>query len=171
MPTGWGGGGGGTAGWPVTYFGFGHVDTDGTNNAVANQVIYAGLALGYQLKANKLVLKIAAADASHNSDFGIYNQAANSLLANIGAQTIGSTGFQSFALVQGTVTFNPGLYIFAWTSTAATIGLGSAGTLPVWAANVSGVGTSSGGALPASFTAPTVGFTTNYGWPFALLFS
>lgn len=163
-----GGGGGGVQGWPLTFYGFGHQSDDGSSNAIANQLIYYGFVLPAQLTFTHLVAWISTADAINNSDIGIYDAAGATLLANIGAQTLASTGVHAFPIVQTSVTLAPGKYVFAVTSAGSTLEIVADSSIPSWAANVSGTGTSSGGALPASFTVTPNYINTNYGWFFAL---
>ncbi len=163
-----GGGGGSVTGWPLIFYGFGHQTNSGNNAAVANKVIAYGFFLPAQLRFTNLVAAINTADNVNNSDIGIYSADGSTLLANIGAQHIGSTGLQDFAITQGTVTLNPGRYAYAMTSAGSTLALVADSSIPSWFANIAGLGTSSGGALPANI--PIVaGYTNaNFAWTFAL---
>jgi|SRR6267154_1882557 len=153
MPTG-GGGGGGVSGFPVNLFQIGAMAV-APITAVANKVIYTGFQLSVPLTFANLVANVQTADGVNNSDIGIYAANGATLLANIGAQHLGSTGWQGFAIAQTSVTLNPGRYVFAMTSVGSTLSLNRDNAWPAWAVSSAGVGASVGGALPANIPAPT----------------
>jgi len=145
-------------GWPTNILVIGG-QADSSNGAVANKVNYSGFYLTTSLTFTTLGFNIGTLDGVNNSDVGIYNAAGSSLLANIGAQHLGSTGMQSFTVTQGTVTLQPARYLFAYTSAASTLAMQKDNRIITWAFTAGGVGVSVGGALPATIPAPTVSFT------------
>lgn len=162
-----GAGGGSVAGFPTKLFQIGN-NADSGNSAVANKVNYAGFYLPAPLTFANLAVNIATNDAVNNSDLGIYAADGSALLANIGAQHTAATGIQTFAIVQTSVTLNPGRYLLAFTSAGSTFGLNKDNHWPSWCFISSGVGTSVGGALPASIPAPTLAINTAAPWILAL---
>lgn len=156
MPTG-GGGGGAPKGWPVTFFTL-FPNTNTSASPIANQVSVYGFTLGYLLTFSNIAFVVAVADATHNTDIGIYNQAGN-LVANIGATLISGTGTQHFATLQGAQTINPGLYTFGFTSAGTALTFNTTANQICWLWN-NNVATSSGGVLPASVGALSVSLNT-----------
>lgn len=152
MPTG-GGGGGGVSGWPLTFFTYSLVTSPATLPG-ANNVWVTGFPLGYKLTFSHIDTFVNTSDLIGLYDMGIYNPA-GTLLANIGAQHLSATGSVSFATVQGSLTLNPGLYLFGWTGNATTGQIFNAATTGCWVTN-SNIATSSGGAMPASIGAVSV---------------
>jgi len=150
-------------GWPTNIFIIGG-QADSSNATVANKVNYSGFYLTTSLTFTTLGVDISTPDGVNNSDIGIYNAAGSSLLANIGAQHLGSGGLQSFTITQGTVTLQPARYLLAFTSAAGTLTLNKDNRVITWAFTSGGVGVSAGGALPASIPAPTVSFTISGGF-------
>jgi hypothetical protein len=141
------------AGWPVAYFA-GGAGVGQSNPAVTNRVAYGGFALGYALTFATISFYLNTADGAHNCDVGIYD-AAGQLVANIGAQALGSSGLNNLATIQGSQTISPGRYVFAYTSASNVLVLGADFTPVPWCSN-NGTDVSAGGALPASIVAPTV---------------
>ena len=165
MPT--GGGGGGVGGFPLNLYQWG-LNPDSAVGAIANKVIYTGFLITAPVKFANLTVTIGTGDGVNNSDIGIYSADGSTLLANIGAQHIAGTGPQTFAIVQTSVTLNPGRYILALTSAAGTITIQRDGHWGSWCISSTGVGTSSGGALPASIPAPTVAINSSGAFVVAL---
>jgi len=170
MPTGGGGGGGlssvttnstltgtGTSGSPLGVTGepisfFTQQWNQGPDGQTgANQVYINGFYTASALTFAHIGVNVYTSDNAHNYDLGIYTKA-GTLLANIGAQTLPSTGIQAFATLQGSQTITPGLYVFALTGTAFTAQLGICTQAATWVRNVNYT-SSSGGALPASISA------------------
>jgi hypothetical protein len=135
----------------------------------ANAIVLWAFNIPYQVSLKHLGILIGHADASNTYDFGIYN-AAGTLLANTGAKTYSAASGATVifnTVTQGTPTVGPGLFFFAWTSSAA----GSLGIYvnyepysSFWQLNylVGGLGywfptvtASSSSTLPASITPPT----------------
>lgn len=159
-----GGGGSGVAGWPLNFYSQG--DFVGSGTAIgANEVLVAGFILEYSLKFTDLEVEIGVADAGSDSDLGIYNAAGN-LVAHAGAQVIAAIGLQSFAMVEGSQTIEPGLYLLAATSVGGVLALYYSDLALVWYYNAA-VAVSVGGALPAAIGAIAVS-PSSYGIPFAL---
>jgi len=173
MPTGGGTGGGlatvstnttlagnGTSGsplgvknWPLTFFTPCAVNgTSGINGA--NKVDIYGFALDHALTFANISIYIDTSDSSNNYDFGIYSDA-GSLVANVGAQTLPSTGQHGFATVQGSQTILPGNYLFAVTGVMQVAVLYFSNSFLAWKVGLT-YANSTGGALPSSITAPTV---------------
>lgn len=148
MPT---GSGGSTVGWPLAAFATG--DTFNAFNAGVNTVAHHGFALPYALTFSTITVNISANDAAHNYDIGLY---ANTgvLVADIGAQTLPSTGVQTFTTVQGIKTIPPGLYTLAFTGNNGTASLSYDAAWASWIGS-GGVGVSAGGQLPNSIGALT----------------
>lgn len=124
----------------------------GQNFAVPqNQTLVFGFLIPYRLQVGTMYTNFATPDGSNNSDVGIYS-AAGSLLANYGAQHLGSFA-EVLPFVQGTVVFPAGEYYIAYT-TAGTSLITSAGfsTASFVVSNTAGV--TSGGALAGSITPP-----------------
>lgn len=145
-----GGGAGGSTPLSAIFVG----GNNGAGVAVtANKLVIAGFILSVAVKIGNLDLDIALPDGGNNCDVGIYNST-GALVGNIGAQTIGAGQYQTFALVQGSISLSAGNYIFAYTSAASNFQLFSGH--PVfwhWCVNLA-FGASAGGALPASITPP-----------------
>jgi|SRR5580692_1862950 hypothetical protein len=126
------------------------------NLNAANDIAIYPFHIPYLQQVSAIALRIWDADATHNSDIGIYDADGN-LIANIGAQTIPTGSSLSFDIVQGTVVLGPGLYFLAFTSEATDLGLVVANNV-----GVDGTGeyvriletntTSSGGTLPSTIT-------------------
>ncbi len=116
-----------------------------------------GFLLPWPLTFAHMAVDISVADGSGTYDIGIYNSA-GALIANIGAQHLGSSGIRNLATVQGAQTIAAGLYMFAWTGTAVVAKLAVGGSLIVPSYGA-GVQATSGGALnstvPAQVVSPT----------------
>lgn len=102
---------------------------------------------------SKITINIGSTDAVNNYDFGFYTPA-GVLVAHIGAQTLPTTGYQTFSIVGGAQTVQPGQYVFVFTGAATTATLGFFNQTYAQLSNRQ-FGSSSGGALPATFTPPT----------------
>lgn len=161
MPTGGGGGSSTPKGWPLTQY------NQGGNNAPltvggANQVYVVQFQLPYQLTFSHITTYVTVADAVHNTDMGIYSNVGN-LLANIGGQAISGTAFQGAATLQGMLTLNPGLYLYALVSAGTTFQIGFTNQGYTQYRNSNG-GTGVAGTLPATVTAPTITADANIPW-------
>ena len=149
MPLGGGGGGGG--GTAQTNFVNFHASST-TALGSANQTWYESFQLPFKLTFGHISVNIGVADAGNFHDVGIYDMT-GALKADIGPTHWPSTGVQRFANVQGNVTLNAGVYLFAWTSQGTTATLSFTNQQDSW----SGVRTlagASGGQLQSSITAP-----------------
>jgi len=120
----------------------------------ANKLWLVGFFLAVPLTFSKIAVNINTADGTNNSDVGLYN-VAGTLLANAGAQHMGSTGFQTFSAVQGAQTIPAGVIFLAATSAGSTLQLKQADDEPCLYVNTA-FGSSAGGALPASITPPSL---------------
>jgi len=156
MPLGGSGGGGGSpAGWPLTFFSYTNNTGTGVTPNAANATTAIGFSLPFSLTFAHITCFILVADGANLYDFGIYNSA-GTLVADIGAQHLPSTGLLTFATVQGSKTINAGLYLFGWTGNATTASL--SGDASNGAFNwffSTNVAASVGGGLPASIGAIT----------------
>jgi hypothetical protein len=160
------------SGWPLAWWNTPPCGSNaaGTFTATANKLTLYGLFIPAQVQFGHIVLDISVADAVNSYDFGLYNNA-GTLVAHIGAQTIPATGIQSFAVVGGPITINPGRYYVAGTGNANTASLQVGNMLHVtWnfllATNF---GASAGGALPASIAPPADSIQTQYAANFVLM--
>lgn len=141
------------AGWPVTAYVNFSLNNVGFGFTV-NKLMYVIFPLGYSLLVSRASFNVHTADAVNNTDFGIYNSA-GTLVANIGAQILGSTGDKIISFVQGSVAMPPGLYAGVFTSNGSTFQtLGSTTNYSLGFS--SAYSASSGGACPATITFPTV---------------
>lgn len=140
-------------GWPVA--GYLYPANDSGNLAfAANQTRVMAFQLGYALTFSNIGVKVAVLDAGHNYDFGIYD-AAGTLVAHIGAQTLPATGNLGFAVVGAPITITPGLYMFAMTGAATTAALGYDSGISITLFSNQSYSATSGGALNGSVTALT----------------
>ena len=149
-------GGGGSAAVPTPGF-FEISQNNGAGPApTANKLVIAGFYLPYPMAISTIGFFVDTTDGSNNSDVGLYNSA-GTLVANIGAQHLGSSGPIAGTIVQGTINEPAGFHYFAYTSVGTTLQLAqdSTGVYFTPYANVA-FGTSSGGALPASIAAPAI---------------
>jgi hypothetical protein len=143
----------GVKGWPIQGF----VSYTGSANVfslTANQLGLWIYSIPYEWTASNIAIDITTADGANNSDVGLYNSA-GTLIANAGAQHMGSTGNIAFPFVQGTLTEPAGLYGFAVTSAASNLkfaGLFAAFVLY----GLGNLATSTGGALNSSITFPAL---------------
>jgi hypothetical protein len=120
----------------------------------ANTLWVSGFFLPYPLIFSHIGFGIQVQDAANNSDIGIYTQA-GVLVANIGAQILGTLFWNNIPIVQSPQTIPPGYYLFAVTSNASTLSLQVGFMSGPWVINYS-TGVSVGGALPASTGAQSV---------------
>jgi len=125
----------------------------------ANEVYLNGIYLPC-IETGHLAVNVTTADASNNYDLGIYN-AAGTLVLNIGAQSLPSTGYQTFAWVQGSTLLVQGLYWIAMTGNATTAKLGYINNGAYVYATTDHGGATSGGALASSVTPPSLSITGN----------
>jgi len=149
--------GAGTAASPLsvvsTPSSFFSVSAGGYNLAVPqNQTILMGFYLPYPLSFSKIYFNISVVDAGNNSDVGLYN-AAGTLVADIGAQALGTLYGQTIATVQGLQTIQPGLYLFAATTAGNVLTLVGGVDVCSWMTSSVG-GVTAGGSLAASITPP-----------------
>lgn len=140
----------GVNGWPLIAFNNSQY-SNSFHVGGTNQVSIWGFVLAYPLTFANITIDIATADAVNSYDIGLYTKA-GALVANIGAQTIPSTGIHAFATVQGSQTIAPGLYLFGATGNANTAQIEGSTAAPNWVVNTN-VTSSSGGALPSSIGA------------------
>lgn len=157
-----GGGGGAPTGWPVGNFIGPSVYGAAGINPTANKLEVMGLGIGYQVQFSNIFINVDTADGAHLYDVGLYNSL-GTLVADIGAQALPSTGIHSFAVVGAPVTINPGLYFFAFTGNsalAAIKGQSNSNPAPLVYSYSPAYGASVGGALPASITPPSEGGTS-----------
>jgi len=146
------------AGWPLPFFM--NVNNNGNGNVPgANNMILWGVVIPFAVTFAHIIFILATADGSNNSDVGLYNASGN-LIANIGAQHLGSTGVQSVATVQGAQTILPGLYFYGITSAAGTLNAWS-GSLGAGCYYNNAFATTSGGAMNATITPPTLAMNAN----------
>ena len=150
--------GAGTAGSPLkvkpsTWFpGDVYQNPSGTVTPNINNTWVWGIFLP-TLSAGNISINVITADAVNNTDIGFYN-ASGILVADIGAQVIGSTGYQNKALAQGTVLFTTGLYFLSFTSAGSTLALASYPNLATTWTRTNTAGVTAGGALAASISVP-----------------
>lgn len=147
------------SGWPLNAFVRTGVLTPLFGPTSSNTLCISAFQLPYALTFAHIGVYVGQADASHDSDLGLFNSA-GTLVANIGATLISTTGEQSFATVQGSQTIPPGTYWFALTSTSTTIEIygDNNGFCMYFSQNF---GSSSGGALPASISPPAYSIGRN----------
>lgn len=148
--SGGGAGGGGSA--PLVYYS--DADNFSVFGATGTHVYVAGIVLEYSLTFSNITLKVMDADAVNDSDCGMYNMA-GALIANIGAQALGSVAVVTIPTLQGIQTIPPGLYLFAFTSAGSVLGLAGDFDAPTWFIDPD-VAASIGGALPAAIGLRTV---------------
>jgi hypothetical protein len=89
------------------------------NVGSANNIAGGETQVWYPTVISNVAVGVLTADAVNLYDIGLYN-AALSLIAHIGAQTLPATGFQHFALVGAPITLFPGLYYYAFTGNSTT---------------------------------------------------
>lgn len=127
------------------------------NAITANKIQMRGFVIppGGAVSFTKIYYFLNATDAVNSYDFGIYN-AAGTLVAHIGAQTLPSNGVQSATISGGgPVLLTAGKYYYAFTGTAITAvqRFVNAGMSISFYGN-DAFGTSTGGALPSTITPP-----------------
>lgn len=120
----------------------------------ANVLWITGFNLPWYLTFAHLLFVVTTADSGTNTDLGVYSLA-GTLLANLGAVALGSTGLNTKATLQGSQTIAPGNYVFAVTSSTGTAKFGYDNQNYGPIVNLS-YGSSSGGVLPNSISAPSV---------------
>jgi hypothetical protein len=141
-------------GWPIAAYSTGLAPTLGTVVGANSSVLWAWF-LPASVTFSHIAINIAFADAANNSDVGIYN-AAGTLLADVGAQHMGSTGNQVFNVSGGAKTVGPGLIFFLCATASGTFSINSSTGL--MALNfTTAFAASVGGACPASITPPSIG--------------
>jgi len=141
---------------PSNFYSIGSFGGGPTQAVTANTLVICGVVIPLAVVFSNFTFWLAAGDASHDSDIGIYTPA-GALLANLGAQLLTGTGApQTIATLQSGVVIQPGKYLVAWTSAASTLSLYTdAQTNAPWCwFSSASYGTSVGGACPASITAP-----------------
>lgn len=156
-----GGGGGSGSATPTTVFQpWGAFDalTGITNLSGANKVQTTGFYLPNSVTFSNIVVIVATSDAGANYDWGIYNTS-GSLLAHVGAHSVGATGVVDLAVVGAPITLVAGKYYFAFTGAAATARItrpgGAASSLVLTFSDLTESGTAStGGALPSTIVVP-----------------
>lgn len=143
-------------GWPLPYFQFGVAAASATGLASpVNTLQLVGIWILAQLRFSNVTVIVGTADAVNNYDIGMYN-AAGTRAWHIGAQTIPSTGIQTFAVAGAPITINPGLYFWATTAVVNTATIYTSGTTAQTLLYFSAFnqGATVGGAIPASITPP-----------------
>jgi hypothetical protein len=163
-------------GYPPCLTGYGSANVAWNNyiGGNTNNVQLYSFNLPYQIAVKHLIIVVTGTpDATNHYDIGFYPVAAGGgLLANVGPAIYSSAGQLALVFLQGVVTFNPGEYFLAITSTAnngaghtlqiACIPAGdgsgwfqTTGT-PNWSTSATA---SSSSTLPATIVLPT--FTTS----------
>lgn len=149
----------GISGWPMSGFNRAGYLAAVYNNTSPNALALSPFNLPYALTFANIAVYVSTPDASHNSDIGLFNSA-GTLVANIGAQLISSSGEQAFATAQGSQTIPPGLYWFALTSAATSFSIyGDNTSMSLYFSQA--FGSSVGGALPASISPPAFSIARN----------
>lgn len=143
---------------PMTYWAvMGNDASVGTLTAVANQTFVVGVLIQWPLSVGHIRFNVGTFDNSANLyDIGFYN-AAGTLVADAGPASYTTAGRKSAAIVQGTVTLNPGLYYVGFTGNASVLVISaytSGNLLWVFGSNAN-VAASVGGQLPSPITPPT----------------
>jgi hypothetical protein len=147
----------GSLGLPLTFFTVGRINaTFGIN---ANQLTLVGLEIPNLVLASNIMFQVANNDAVNLYDIGLYT-AAGVLVADIGARSLPGAGSQSFAFVQGAVTFTPGRYLFGFTGNANTEQINFDNQTLGWFFSQTYAATV-GGALPATIAPPTLNVVPN----------
>ena len=131
----------------------------GSTDSGANKIYTAILDIYEATSFDEFSLVISTAGTgTHFSDFGLYDTLGN-LLANSGpvlnSSIVATAGVFTFAMLQGTVSINPGRYVFAMTSNGTglggdngpTIDVGEPLRIDVW---YQCTGSSTGGTLPST---------------------
>jgi len=152
------GGAGGSGATPITHY-TSPYEVGPHVVLTANTLLLIAAVIPASVTFANIAFHVGIADGVNNSDFGIYN-AAGALLANAGAQAMGSATFSSFAAVQGSQTIAAGLYFIAWTSAGSVLGVSYDTYCTGFYYNAS-FGVSVGGALPASITPPALALNGN----------
>lgn len=157
---------------PMTYWAvMGNDGTVGTLTAVANQTFVVGVLIQWPLSVGHIRFNVGTFDNSANLyDIGFYN-AAGTLVADAGPASYTTAGRKSAAIVQGTVTLNPGLYWLGFTGNASVLVIsayGSGALLWAFGGNAN-VAASTGGQLPSPITPPTVTPDNNFVVPWVCL--
>ena len=142
----------GVNGWPLTFFSSG-VWNSNANFLGNNDIAICGIVIQYALTFSHIAVNVATADAVNNYDLGIYT-AAGALVADIGPQTLPSTGYVHFATVQASQTIAPGMYLFAWTGPVNTAKLSLQTQNQPWIYN-GNLSSSTGAQLPGTIAAQT----------------
>ncbi len=130
----------------------------------ANAVNVVAFWIPFAVSISHLTVDIGTADTTSGSlcgsfadcyDVGIYNLS-GAVQCSWGATPFSVTGMTDNACKQGSVTLNPGYYVFAFTGNATTakIYFGSGAGMQLLAGATSST-SSSGGALPNSISVPT----------------
>jgi hypothetical protein len=141
--------------------------TEGSSfNFTANHTEVSAFYLPTPLTFGHFVFAIRTADNSGDLyDYGLYNSS-GTLVADIGAQSITTTGVKNIALAGSwgsSVTLLPGLYYYAWTGNSGTLqpegGTAGSGILSP-ACHVDVTSTTSNGVLNNSITPPTTSWAT-----------
>ena len=138
--------------------------TQSTDQAGANGIYLYVLDVNVAVSFDKISVAVADADTGGTlSDIGIYSLT-GTLLANIGAtDSLSNTTVYSFPTLQGTVTLQPGRYLFAITANANSGGFVFNFNDPVWITTTYQTSDhSSAGVLPATITVTVV---NNFGYP------
>ena len=155
-----GGGGGGSTGGSTTNV-VGQPSAVNINQQIAsNKLLISSFSVNSTTVFSHIVLRIKTADAVNSYDAGIYTSA-GVLLANIGAQTLPSTGNITFSILQSAQTLTPGIYALGLTgAVGAVAGFDGSNVTITWLYNQT-YANSSSSTCPSSITALTVGVSNN----------
>jgi hypothetical protein len=120
-----------------------------------NKIKIYGVVVNYPTTITRLMPHFSPSDGANSYDWGLYTLG-GTRLASVGPRPI-PTGSMDVAIAQGAVTIPAGLYLWAFTGTATTAQMATAGsstTMMNFCYNVEVPETSSGGTLPATITVP-----------------
>lgn len=121
----------------------------------ANKIQMGAVLIPAPITFSKISIRVQTPDNSNNSDACLYNSA-GTLIANIGAQHLGSATTVNLATQQGSQTIPPGVYYFGVTSAASTLNVSQSRFTPFLYIN-QGFGTTTGGACTSpSITPPAL---------------
>jgi hypothetical protein len=118
----------------------------------ANVLLLMGFDLPGPLTFSTITIVVQDTDNVGLYDVGVYN-AAGTLVAHAGAQTIPAGSVQNFSVVGGAKTVPQGAYMFAFTG-AGNVTFYYDPSMLVWCLQTN-YGSSSGGVLPSTITPPT----------------
>jgi hypothetical protein len=128
----------------------------------ANATDCVGVIFPIALSVGHVVLNVATADATNNSDFGIYNSS-GTLEAHIGAQHLGTGGVNTLAFSGGTQSIPAGKSYACLTSVGTTVALSIFQQNITFFTFATVSSATTGGSLNSTITPPadTPGFSAN----------